>query len=251
MNVALYGSSRDLWAFTERGRRSVHREPTALAIGPSAVRWTGDALAVDFDEVTAPFGARLAGRVRLFPEEMGDGRPVLLDAAGRHRWSPIAPAARAEVELTHPAIRFRGAAYLDTNSGDRPLEDDFQGWSWSRVASPGRAVVTYDVARRDGSSLLFARSFERGGRIHDGVPVAGRSIGRTLWGLPRVVHAGAERDPRLLRTLEDTPFYARSLVQASYLGERATGTHESLSLDRWRSRVVQFMLPYRMKRDAG
>lgn len=248
MNVALYGPRHDGWAFTERGAGAVQREAQALSIGPSAMRWQGGALSVEFDEVTAPFGARLAGRIRLFPEEMGDGGAVHLDAAGRHRWWPIAPAARAEVELSHPSIRFRGAAYLDANGGDAPLEDDFVGWDWSRVASRERAVVTYDVTRRDGTRLLFARSFERGGKIRDGVPVVGRPIEPTLWGLGRTVHAGPERAPELIRTLEDTPFYARSLVRASYLGERAVGTHETLALDRFQSRWVQFLLPFRMKR---
>jgi carotenoid 1,2-hydratase len=251
MNVALYGPTQDGWAFTERGSRAVHREAEALSIGPSAMRWHGGRLGVSFDEVTAPFGARLAGQIELFPEETGDGRAVHLDAAGRHRWWPIAPVARAEVELTHPSIRFRGAAYLDSNSGDRPLEDDFIGWGWSRMASRERAVITYDVARRDGSRLLFARSYERGGEIRDRVPVVGRPLSPTLWGLDRTVHAGPERDPELLRTLEDTPFYARSLVRASYLGEPSVGTHETLSLARFRSRWVQFLLPFRMKREDG
>jgi carotenoid 1,2-hydratase len=164
------------------------------------------------------------------------------------RASPIAPAARAEVELTQPRMRFQGAAYLDTNSGDQPLEDDFTGWSWSRVASARRAVVTYDVARRDGSSLLVARSFERGGRIEDDVNVVAHALGRTRWGLGRTVHAAPERRPELLRTLEDTPFYARSLIETRDRGELAAGTHEALSLDRWRARWVQLLLPYRMKR---
>ena len=45
-------------------------------------------------------------------------------------------------------------------------------------------------------------------------------------------------------TLEDTPFYARSvLVNGSDLT-----MHESLSLDRFRSPWVQVMLPFRMPR---
>jgi carotenoid 1,2-hydratase len=249
MNVALYGPLHEGWALTERDARVVWREPDKLTIGPSAMHWVGGALAVDFDEVTAPFGARLAGQVRLYPEETGDGRPVLLDAQGHHRWWPIAPLSRAEVELSHPSLRFQGTAYLDANSGDRPLEDDFTGWTWSRVASPGRAVVTYDVERRDGSHLLFAEAFERGGRSRSGVEVAGFSIGPTLWGLGRTVHAGPEQKPALIRTLEDTPFYARSLIHASYLGERAMGTHETLSLDRFRTRWVKYLLPFRMRRE--
>ncbi len=247
MNIALYGPMRDRWAFTERGAFAVQREEHALSIGPSAMWWEGGALVIEFDEVTAPFGARIAGRVRLYPEER-DGTPLTLDAEGKHCWWPIAPAARASVELTHPRLHFRGAGYHDANAGDEPLEEAFSGWTWARVACRERAVVTYDVTRRDGSRRLVSRAFERGGRIRDDVPVVERSLPKTRWGLDRRIQVGAEATPELLRTLEDTPFYSRSMVRASYLGERAVGIHETLSLGRFTSRWVQFLLPFRMKR---
>jgi len=50
------------------------------------------------------------------------------------------------------------------------------------------------------------------------------------------------------RTLTDAPFYARSLLDAQWLGERVDVMHESLSLDRLRSPVVRAMLPFRMPR---
>jgi carotenoid 1,2-hydratase len=247
MNVALYGPSRDHWALTERGAAAVQRDEHALGIGPSAMWWEGGALVIDLDEVTAPLGTRIAGRVRIYPEER-DGTPLSLDAEGKHCWWPIVPAARAEVELTHPRLRFRGAAYHDANAGDEPLERAFTGWTWSRVAGRDRAVVTYDVRRRDGGRRLISRSFERGGRIHDEVPVVERSLPQTRWGLDRRIQVGPGSSPELLRTLEDTPFYSRSLVRASYLGDSAVGTHETLSLGRFASRWVQFLLPFRMRR---
>lgn len=54
--------------------------------------------------------------------------------------------------------------------------------------------------------------------------------------------------PRLLRTYEDTPFYARSLAAATFGGKPATVVHEALSLDRFASPWVQFLLPFRMRR---
>jgi carotenoid 1,2-hydratase len=50
------------------------------------------------------------------------------------------------------------------------------------------------------------------------------------------------------RTLEDTPFYARSVLQTRLLGQDAIAVHESLSLDRFRNPIVQAMLPFRMPR---
>ncbi len=52
----------------------------------------------------------------------------------------------------------------------------------------------------------------------------------------------------MIRTLEDTPFYARSLVGLRLIGERTVGVHESLSLDRVAHPIVRAMLPFRMPR---
>lgn len=249
MNVALYAPGGDRWVLTERGRGALSRSADALVLGPSAMRWEGDALVVDLDEQTAPIPRRLAGTIRLHPEAM-PGDTVHLDAPGRHRWRPIAPAARAEVELRHPSLRFRGHAYMDANCGDEPLEDAFRHWTWSRAASRGGAVIAYDVERRDGSRLLVTRAFEPGGRRQSGFPVAAARASSTRWQMKRLVHGDEGAAPRIERTLEDTPFYARSLVRTRYFGEPATGTHEVLSLDRFRTRWVQFMLPYRMRREV-
>lgn len=248
INVAVYKPGGDRWVLTERGARAVERSADELVLGPSRVRWEGGALIIDLDERDAPLGRRVAGRVRLFPEERA-GDTVILDGASRHRWVPIAPGARAEIELTHPAVRFRGAAYLDANHGDEGLEEAFTGWTWSRVAAGGRAAVIYDVERRDGSRLLVTRGFAPGGERRHGFPVIAVEAAPTRWRMRRVLHGEPGARPRIVRTLEDTPFYARSLVETSLFGERAVGTHEALSLDRFRSRVVQRMLPFRMRRE--
>lgn len=250
MNVALYTPGGDRWVLTERGRRSLARSADALVLGPSSLRWEGDDLVIELDERTAPIPRRLAGTIRLHPGEIG-GDEVLLDAGGRHRWRPIAPAARAEVTLRHPQLSFRGHAYLDTNAGDEPIEDGFHAWTWSRLAVEGGAVITYDVERRDGSRLLVTRAFSAGAPPRRGFPVAAVTAAPTRWLMKRVVHGDPGSKPSILRTLEDTPFYARSLVRSTFLGRPAVGVHEALSLDRFRSRAVQFMLPYRMRREIG
>jgi carotenoid 1,2-hydratase len=251
VNVALYTSGGDQWALTERGERSLSRRPDELVVGPSTMRWAGTALVVEFDERTALLGKRLAGSIHLFPEQRG-GAPVALDSGGRHRWQTIAPAARAEVEICHPSpLRFSGAAYLDSNGGDEPLEDAFVGWTWSRVASRTRAAVTYDVERRDGSRLLVTRSFDPGGRIIEGFPLKTVAARPTRWRMPRLIHGDDDARPQITRTLEDTPFYARSLFDTRILGDAVQGTHEALSLGRFRNRLVQIMLPFRMRRERA
>jgi carotenoid 1,2-hydratase len=58
----------------------------------------------------------------------------------------------------------------------------------------------------------------------------------------------SEQKPKLLRTLEDAPFYTRNMISSHLDGEEMTGVHESLSLDRFNSPIVQRMLPFRMPR---
>jgi carotenoid 1,2-hydratase len=50
------------------------------------------------------------------------------------------------------------------------------------------------------------------------------------------------------QTLEDGPFYARSILSTRVFGEDVPAMHESLSLDRFRKPWVQAMLPFRMPR---
>jgi carotenoid 1,2-hydratase len=248
MNVALYAPRGDRWALTERGKSAVARGARDLAIGPSSMEWDGTDLRIAFDEVTSPVPTRLRGRVRVRPLEVM-GEVFSLDAAGRHTWSPIAPVATAEVDLESPDLRFRGAAYVDSNMGEEPLERAFSSWSWSRSARAGETAVTYDVRRADGSGALIAKVFGAGGEARDLGELQSMPLGRTRWGVDRSIQVDAATSPRLIRTLEDTPFYARSLASASFGGKLSTVVHEALSLDRFKQGWVRFLLPFRMRRE--
>ncbi|HVK66754.1 MAG TPA: carotenoid 1,2-hydratase [Polyangium sp.] len=248
MNVALYGPQRDAWSFTERGGTDVRRYRNALVIGASSMEWQDDTFLVRFEEETAPLPGRVSGTVRIHPLATAHDSFVL-DTHGRHRWAPIAPIARAEVDIRRPeSTRWTGMAYVDSNFGNEPLEDGFSGWNWSRATTRRRTVVTYDSVRRDGTRDLIQHSFGADGRSEPLEPLALARAPRTLWGMERPVRVDPGTSPELVRTLEDTPFYARSQLSGRYLGEHAHGVHEALSLDRFRTRVVQFMLPYRMRR---
>lgn len=212
------------------------------------MEWQDETLVVRFDEKTAPLPGRIAGTVRIHPIALAE-QSFVIDAQGRHRWAPVAPIARAEVDIRRPeGTRWTGLAYVDSNFGDEPLEDGFTGWSWSRATTRRRTVVTYDSVRRDGTRDLIQHSFGADGRSEPIEPLAVARLPRTLWGMERSVRVDPGTSPKLARTLEDTPFYARSQLSGQYLGEEAHGVHEALSLDRFRTRMVQFMLPYRMRR---
>lgn len=242
LNVALYGKSRR-WAMTERGAGSVQRGPEFLTIGPSSLAWDGSGLTVRINEITMPVPRRIRGTVRLYPSALGT-RTLALDNEARHRWRPIAPTARVEVALDHPDLSWKGSAYFDTNSGDRPLEADFIQWHWSRTSVPGGSAITYDVLRRDGP-LSLAMRYDDAGGVEDFVAPAAVSLPKTLWRVPRRISAEA---PSVLQTLEDTPFYARSIISAKQLGVPVVAMHESLAMDRFTAPWVQAMLPFRMPR---
>lgn len=236
----------DFWVLSEGG--ALGRDRSLLSIGETRARWQDGSLRVSIREVTAPFASRIAGEITLRPASVGDEAHAI-DGAGRHVWSPIAPFGRVEVELREPRLSWRGAAYLDHNAGEEPLARGFRGWTWSRVTTADRTVVVYDTLCRDGRSLRLARSFHAGG---GGEGRAGEArtveLGRTAWRIDRSVRTLGDASLSLGRTLEDTPFYARSHLTGTVDGQRAGGVHEVVDLDRFESRLVQRMLPYRMRR---
>ncbi len=247
LNVALYRGRGKRWALTERSRASVLQSATTLAIGPSALSWDGTALRIEIDEVTVPFPARLQGTVTVHPESLA-GRIVTLDREGLHRWQAIAPAARVEARFTHPQSSWSGTGYLDTNSGALALEDSFTGWTWSRAPVKDGTVVLYDVARRTGEPYTIALRYDRHGASDEFDAPPRSPLPRPGWGVARETRSESGHPARLLRTLEDTPFYARSVVRAQLLGEPVTAMHESLSLERFSAPWVQVLLPFRMPR---
>jgi carotenoid 1,2-hydratase len=243
----VYGPGRKRWSLTERPRASVGRDARTLAIGPSALEWADDALTIRIDEWTAPLPSRIRGIVRVHPAALAT-RAFALDDAGAHRWRPIAPIARVAVELDRPALRWRGAGYLDSNSGDAPLADAFAGWNWSRASAPYGATVLYDVVRRDGGQHSLALRFDADGEASAFEPPPVAPLPRTRWRVARATRTEVGSRATVVRTLEDTPFYARSIVRAQLDGAPATAVHESLSLDRFRQPWVQALLPFRMPR---
>lgn len=249
LNVALYGETANRWAMTERGEDDVVREPATFVVGPSAALWAGDVLEIQVAETTVPWPSRLRGVVRVHPHAL-TAHSFALDAAGRHRWRPIAPAARVEVDFEQPRLRWSGAGYLDSNIGDEPLERGFSRWHWSRAAHRDGAAVLYDATPRDGAPLSLALRFDRHGEVERAESPPAAALPRTAWGIERATRAD-DRSPTLRTTLENAPFYARSLVDSRLFGIDAASVHESLDLDRFASPLVQWMLPFRMPRATG
>jgi carotenoid 1,2-hydratase len=245
MNVALYGR-RKAWAMTERGRRSLFRREDFLSIGRSKLHWDG-ALTAEIDEVTVPIPRRLRGRFTVTPGVLQE-RVFTLDAGGRHRWRPIAPAARIEVAFEDPKMSWSGRAYFDMNEGDVPLAADFRSWHWSRSLGEGEATVLYDVLRRDGTEFGLALRVGADGVARKFAAPPVRELPETFWRVRRLTRADAGFAPRVVRTMEDAPFYARTQIATRIDGVEGEMIHESLDLDRFATRWVKVLLPFRMPR---
>jgi len=247
LNVALYNDGRKLWAMTERGRSRLHRTASTLGIGPSTMTWDDDVLTIRIEETAVPIPSSLRGIVRVYPKAL-IGRAFALDEVGNHRWKAIAPCAHVEVQMSRPTVRWHGSGYVDSNSGNAPLEDAFHAWTWSRADLRRGTVVLYDVARRGGGDGRSALLFNTAGGIEEFDLPPPVDLPATSWRIARQTRADNAHPSRVVKTLENAPFYARSLITTSALGERALAIHESLSLDRFRSGLVQAMLPFRMPR---
>jgi carotenoid 1,2-hydratase len=191
------------------------------------------------------------GRVRVHPDGLCPFFTAL-DDAGRHRWGPIAPCARVEVDLERPSVRWQGHAYLDSNEGDEPIAAAFEEWDWSRaVLADGRTAVIYDVRQKAADDRLLALAFAPDGRVTPFEAPPRQPLPRSLWRIARTMRGDPGVPVTVEQTLEDTPFYVRSVLRSGLLGETVTSMHETLNVPRLESAAVQLMLPWRMPRRAG
>lgn len=252
LNIALYGKRGARWVMTERGAASCRQSQDLLQIGPSAMRWDKDRLIIDIEErdirLGNPWRRRVKGQIILRPDMLNE-RSFKLDAEGKHNWQAIAPRARIEVKMDQPEVTWQGSGYLDSNHGNEPIEDGFQSWHWSRAHVGRDVTVTYEGKRRDGSFFASALRFDRSGKpVEKELPLVA-PLPPTLWGMKRQTRADRGH-ATVIKTWEDSPFYARSALAMRMDGQSVTAVQESISLNRLINPVIQFMLPYKMPREA-
>ncbi|MFK7964584.1 MAG: carotenoid 1,2-hydratase [Burkholderiaceae bacterium] len=258
LNVAIYSPVVGRWAMTERAARHIQRSSTEFVIGPSRVSWqprsTGQVsdgnsheLVFEINERSAPFGKAVKGEIRVTPSALQPLR-FSLDERGGHFWHPVAPRARMQVNFEQPDLQWSGNAYLDRNQGNEPLEAGFQNWTWMRASHADHTTVIYEVNRRGASPLALARRFDLDGSSEPIAMPSSVDLPGTGWRIKRSTRAEPPKSAFVVRTLEDTPFYSRSELSVQLEGQQMPAIHESLDLDRFASRWVQTLLPFRMPR---
>ncbi len=247
INVALYGRNKTRWAMTERARSALDVSPDTFRVGPSAMVWDGNALTIHLDEVSVPFPRRIRGTLRLLPNTVMQ-EEYTLNPHGQHVWRPIAPMSRVEVTLTEPGMRWSGHAYFDHNRGAVPITEGFKSWTWSRASLKDGAAVFYDGIRKSGEAFNLGLRFDDHGGVTPLASPPFTTLSRSGWLISRSARSESGHPPHIVKTLEDTPFYARSIIASRIAGQDVQAVHESLSVDRFDRTIVQLMLPFRMPR---
>jgi carotenoid 1,2-hydratase len=241
----------DAWVLSEYGPARSERAP-GRCVGAAAWRGRATALVVRFDERTAVFGQRVAGVVRLFPSAL-PAAPSGPRQPRAHTWWGVAPHAHVEAELTHPALAARGRVPR-RELRRRAARGGVLDWSWSRASLVDRAAVLYDARRVDGSRAAARAGVPRDGRVEPLEAPRRVELGRSRWWLPRTTRTDGG-EARVVRTLEDTPFYARSELETSLGGRgwrRCTSRcRSSASARRWSRRCCRFASVAGDGRDQG
>ena len=246
INVALYGP-KGRWAMTERNADSLWCDADHFSVGPSHLRWENGELVISIREYGAPIPLPLRGEVRLRPRVMTT-TPFDLDPNARHQWHPIAPLCDVRVDMTHPELAWNGTGYFDHNRGKEPLESSFTQWDWSRAHAGDETIVHYDAELVTGEHRNLALRLRNDGRAEQFEAPPRHRMSSTLWRVDRYVRSDEGSIPQVIDTLEDAPFYARSIIKQTVNGEELIGFHERLRLDRFCMPIVQMMLPFRMPR---
>jgi carotenoid 1,2-hydratase len=108
--------------------------------------------------------------------------------------------------------------------------------------------VIYDVRQKWGGDRVLALRFTPSGGVEPFEAPPRQALPRTLWRIGRTMRTDPGEPATVTQTLEDTPFYARSMLASGLLGEKVVSVHETLNVPRLVSTAVRLMLPWRMPR---
>jgi carotenoid 1,2-hydratase len=241
VNFALYHRGvRRSWVLSEYPVME-QESPRRLRIGRSTLSYEGGGVRMEVDERTAPWGRPVRARLMLEPmTPLGD--EVQLVPGLPHWWRPMAPRARAWLEVDGEGVEAQGLGYHDTNHGAEQLGARLSGWHWSRTHGEHETVVDYVLPA--GMAPVRVTAGPQGIRCERGAGSEPLPMERTGWGLrvPRQLRAGntVVGEPRLL---ESSPFYAR--VEARQAGLDTLG--EVADFRRFHSPLIRWMAHFRTR----
>ncbi|WP_299287032.1 carotenoid 1,2-hydratase [uncultured Tateyamaria sp.] len=247
INVATYGRG-GRFTMTDRGESALRQTASRLEVGPSCMRWCGDRLIIDVNEMSShPMINRITGQITITPSALTQVELPLTDD-GAHIWRPFAPRSRITVDIDRKGWQWEGEGYFDANFGTRALEEDFSYWTWGRYPTGDGATCFYDATRLDGSELAAAFHFDSAGNARS-IPLPPKApMRRSLWAVKRETRGDPGCNARQVQNMLDAPFYSRSAVQTTLDGEATIGVHEALDLRRFRSPLLKPMLAVRVPR---
>lgn len=247
-NVAIYNKKEKIWTMTEFGKNHINRQYDSFCIGDSQIIWNGSSVELSINEVSTPIPKPVCGKVRITADKYFL-YSTWLDDEKKHRWGPLAPNAKIEVDFPKLGINWEGHGYMDSNEGDEPLENPFLGWNWARTPLvDGSSLVFYDIKQKVGRERVLPLRFLPDGEVKRIAPPPREDLPDSSWFLARFMRSEPVRPAHILQSLEDTPFYSRCLLSAGLLGDRRLVLHETLNLKRFSSKLTQMMLPWRMPR---
>ena len=242
VNFALYEKgARCQWVLTEYQRVSLEEDGRCLRVGRSALRHQGGGLLAEIVDKTPVWGRPAQVRLELLPD-CPPTEPVRLVEGMSHWWDPIAPRARAVLEIPLLGLRLEGRAYHDGNHGDVPLGSDLPGWDWKRVHDGEHTTIVYRPwypAAPEQRRVWHLRAGARACQLTEGSPEPADTT-RTLWGLRVPQRLLAQGEPFLL---ESSPFYAR--LEASQEGAHAMA--EVADFRRFHSPWIRWMARLRTR----
>jgi carotenoid 1,2-hydratase len=254
VNFALYHRGRRRrWVLSEYSRASVEEQGRALRIGRSVLRYEADGrVRMEVEEVCAPFfsmlarGPRVKARLVLEPVASA-GEEVRLVPGLPHWWRPLAPRARARLEVDSEGLAVEGLGYHDTNHGEELLGARLEGWYWTRAHGPEETRVDYHLPRGVAPLRMVADAL--GTRCEREPPREDWPTCRTGWGLrvPTCPRACGPRVGAPLRLLESSPFYAR--LEAREGGLDVMG--EVVDFRRFHSPFIRWMAHFRTRVERG
>ncbi|MEM6638298.1 MAG: carotenoid 1,2-hydratase [Pseudomonadota bacterium] len=243
-NLGVYSKGQRRWVLSEYNESQISRDTNTFALGTNRLHFDGTRLHIEICDRAVPIPRSVTGRITVTPTCVTND-PLTLDDEGQQKWWPYAPRTRLDVALTDPALRWQGQGYFDANSGTVPLPVSFRKWHWSRQHIGNATRITYHTTPKSHAGKSMSMVIHKDGRLEHAEPLEQYELPRGLWGMRRPI--AAAEPPTLIQTLEDTPFYTRSIVAAPKSAKALT-MHESLSLDRFVQPWVQRLLPFRTRR---